>query len=516
VRETPRPFSAEGRRANLADLASPAAAPLDVLVIGGGITGAGVALESVRRGYSVGLVEARDFASGTSSRSSKLVHGGFRYLAQGEVGLVREALQERKALRRLYPDLVKPLPFLLPVPPHVRESLMLKVGLVTYDLLAADGGFPRHKRISLEAAHRLAPALHRSDIRGAWHFYDGQTDDTRLTLRVLRQAAGAGALVANYAAVTSAQKRGEDWLVDVRDATSGAALQVSARYVVNAAGVWAEEIEGMAGRPPRFHLAPSKGVHLSLSALDLPIDVALVFPTGDGRVLFAVPWHGYVVVGTTDAEYHGDVVSPDCTPEEEANVLRAVNRFFGLDLGHAAVRSRWAGVRPLVSTGKARATKDLSRKPWIDVDDRGLVTVTGGKLTTFRRMAMDAVDLLPRRRARLAETGSALSYAAAEVGEPAAGADQALPGRAGYTMADVARACDEEMALELEDALSRRLRLSFVDAVAAWQAAPAVARVMAEKLDWTAVEPHIEKFREHLQKEFGMATEELHLAVTGS
>jgi glycerol-3-phosphate dehydrogenase len=488
---------------------------VDVLVVGGGITGAGVALEATRRGYSVGLVEARDFAGGTSSRSSKLVHGGFRYLAQGEVRLVREALQERKALRRLYPDLVHRLPFLLPVPPQRRLALMLKAGLVAYDLLAADGGFPRHRRLDLAAARRLAPALHRSDIRGAWHFYDGQTDDTRLTLRVLRQAVSAGAVVANYAGVTSAARKGGQWVVSVRDTASGMDLTARARYLVNATGVWAEEIEGMAGRPPRFHLAPSKGVHLSLSSSDLRIDVALVFPTGDGRVLFAVPWHGYVIVGTTDEEYHGDIVAPDCSPEEEAQVLRAVNRFFGLSLGHEAVRSRWAGVRPLVSTGKARATKDLSRKPWIDIDDRGLVTITGGKLTTFRRMAQEAVDLLPRRALPLAETGSAMADAIAEE-SPAAAGGEALPGETGYTMADVARACDEEMALELSDALSRRLRLSFVDAAAAWQAAPAVAKEMASRLGWPSIEPHLELFGRHLQREFGLAPEELHLAVTGS
>jgi glycerol-3-phosphate dehydrogenase len=442
-------------------------------------------------------------------------------LAQGEVGLVREALQERKALRRLYPDLVHPLPFLLPIPRRVRQSLLLKAGLVTYDLLAADGGFPRHKRLSLEEAHRLAPALHRSDIRGAWHFYDGQTDDTRLTLRVLREAAEGGALVANYAAVTSAERRQDEWVVTIEDRMSGKQSQVRARFLVNAGGVFAEQIEGLAGRPPRFHLRPSKGVHLSLAATALPITTALVFPTGDGRVLFAVPWHGYVIVGTTDAEYHGDVVSPDCTPEEEADVLGAVNRFFGLDLTPASVRSRWAGVRPLVSTGKARATKDLSRKPWIDIDDRGLVTITGGKLTTFRRMAMDAVDLLPRQRVRGVEAAAARatdSASAADSIAPAASglASRALPGDAGYTLADVSRACDEEMTLELEDALSRRLRLSFVDVAAAWEAAPAVAGVMAERLGWTAIEPHLDRFRLHLEKEFGMPAAKLHLAVTGS
>jgi glycerol-3-phosphate dehydrogenase len=504
-------FSAEDRRANLQALDGGA---VDVLVIGGGITGAGVALEAAQRGYSVGLVEARDFASGTSSRSSKLVHGGFRYLRQGEVGLVREALQERKALRRLYPDLVHTLPFLLPVPRQRKETFLLKAGLVLYDLLAADGGFPRHRRISLEEARTLAPALHRSDIRGAWHFYDGQTDDTRLTLRVLRQAAAGGALVANYAAVIAAEKVGDGWRVQVEDRAGAAQLEVGARYVVNAGGVWAARVEGLAGRPPRFELRPSKGVHLSLAADDLPLDVALVFPTGDGRVLFAVPWHGYVVVGTTDDEYNGDIESPDCTDEEEAGVLRAVNRFFGLDLGPASVRSRWAGVRPLVSSGKhARATKDLSRKPWIDRDDRGLVTVTGGKLTTFRRMAIETLDLLPRPRTA---TADAIDAGAIDDAAPVSATAEMLPGNAGYTLDDVTRACEQEMALNLDDALSRRLRLSFVDSAAAWRAAPAAAGVMARRLNWRSTDDQLAQFRAHLEREFGLAPEELHAAVTGS
>ncbi|MEA2647418.1 MAG: glycerol-3-phosphate dehydrogenase, partial [Chloroflexota bacterium] len=392
VRDSPRPFSPEGRRASLDELGRQ---PVDVLVIGGGITGAGVALQATKRGFSVGLVEARDFAAGTSSRSSKLVHGGFRYLRQGEVGLVREALQERKALTRLYPDLVKPLSFLLTIPRRLSQAVPLKAGLIIYDLLASDGGYPRHRRISVDEARRMAPALKRTDIRGAWHFFDGQTDDTRLTLRILEQAAQRGARLANYAAVTSSRAGEHGWTVSVEDRAGGAPLEVRARFVVNATGVWAEEIEGMAGAAPRFHLRPSKGVHLSFSADELPLNAALVFPTGDGRLLFALPWHGYTLVGTTDADYEGDIASPGCTPAEEADLLRAVNRFFGLQLGPDAVRSRWAGVRPLVSSGHATATKDLSRKPWIDIDERGLVTVTGGKLTTFRRMARDAVDLLP-------------------------------------------------------------------------------------------------------------------------
>jgi glycerol-3-phosphate dehydrogenase len=257
-------------------------------------------------------------------------------------------------------------------------------------------------------------------------------------------------------------------------------------------------------------------VHLSLEPEALPITTALVFPTGDGRVFFAVPWHGYVIVGTTDTDYDGDIVSPMCTPEEAADVLGAVNRFFGLELGLEAVRSRWAGVRPLVSSGHARATKDLSRKPWIDIDDRGLITVTGGKLTTFRRMAKHAIDLLPGSGGGSAPLEATPAAPAAITSGSAPIVAEALPGNAGYTLADVARACDEEMALELEDALSRRLRLSFVDVTAAWNAAPAAARVMAQRLGWSSIESHLERFRQHLESEFGVAASELHAAVTGS
>jgi glycerol-3-phosphate dehydrogenase len=504
-----RPFSAEGRAANLAEMAE---VGVDLLVVGGGITGAGVALEAVRRGLRVGLVEARDFASGTSSRSSKLVHGGFRYLAQGEVGLVREALHERGVLTRTFPGLVHPIPFLLPVPRSRRGASLLKAGLVTYDMLAVDSGFPRHRRIDVEEARAAAPALQRSDIRGAWLYYDAQTDDARLTLTVLRLAADRGARVANYAPVVSAQHYGGRWRVTVADRHGGRELEVEATYLVNCGGVWAEAIEGLAGRPPRAHLRPSKGVHLSLDGETLPIQTALVFPTGDGRLLFAIPWHQHVVIGTTDSEYHGDIESPACTDEEAADLLGAVNRFFGLTLSPGAIRSRWAGVRPLVSHGEGKQTKDLSRKPFIELDDRGLLTVTGGKLTTFRRMAADAVDMLPAapappplepyvddsRPARLERLVSEEASLAAPLG-----------GDGPHRLADVALACDEEMALELDDVLSRRLRLSFVDVAAARRAAPMVAEVMARRLGWADQARRVGEFDQVLRRQFGLVAEEL-------
>jgi glycerol-3-phosphate dehydrogenase len=498
-----RPFSAAGRAANLDDLAREA---VDVLVVGGGITGAGVALEAARRGHRVGLVEARDFASGTSSRSSKLVHGGFRYLAQGEVGLVREALRERSRLLREFPELVAPISFLLPIPPDRRQALLLKAGLVAYDLLALGGGFPRHRRIGVEEAVRMAPALRRSRIRGAWLYWDAQTDDSRLTISVLRRAAGLGALVANHAEAVAMRARDGGWEVDVRDAGGGRTLTARCRWLVNAGGVWADTVERLAGGASRTRLRPSKGVHLSLSRRDLPVDTALIFPVGDGRVLFAIPWHQHVVVGTTDSEYHGDVDRPGCEPDEEADLLAAVNRFFGLGLTPGAVLSRWAGVRPLVASDHHAATKDLSRKPWIELDGRGLLTVTGGKLTTFMAMADAALDHLPapaRRppggvRVDQGPTRESLIAAEPALAEP-------LPGGSAYALADAALACDTEMALELEDVLNRRLRLAFLDVGGALAAAPAVAALMARRLGWDDVEERQRRYAERLRFEFGAA-----------
>jgi glycerol-3-phosphate dehydrogenase len=500
-----RPFSAEGRRANLADLAE---TELDLLVIGGGITGAGVALQAVQKGYRVGLVEARDFASGTSSRSSKLVHGGIRYLAQGDVGLVHEALQERRRLIELFPELVAPLPFLMPIPRRRRQAAVLSAGFWTYDMLSMGSGFPRHQRVGVDTARQMAPALRRSDIRGAWKYWDAQTDDARLTVEVMRRAAASGALVANYAALTGAERRGDRWHVTVSDAITGAALAVRTRWLVNAGGVWAEQVEGLIGRQPRTHIRPSKGVHLSFGAETLPIDAALIFPVGDGRVLFAVPWHGYVIVGTTDNDYSGDIVAPGCTPEEEADVLAAVNRFFDLELGSDAVLSRWAGVRPLVTDGEPGSdkvsTKDISRKPQIQRDGEGLLTVTGGKLTTFWRMAEDALKLLPPPSSPEGPPEPAIS----PVTEAEEWDADALPGAAGYTVGDVRRACDEGMAMQLEDALSRRLRLSFLDVSAALAAAPEAARMMASRLGWRDTTPHLERYRGHLAREFASPVSE--------
>jgi len=472
-----RPFSAPGRRQNLEDLAG---RRLDVLVVGGGITGAGVALEATRRGYEVGLVEARDFASGTSSRSSKLVHGGLRYLGQGE----------------MFPGLVRPLPFLMPIPRDRRHQAMLSAGFWTYDALSLGSGFPRHRRVSTAEARHLAPALQQADTRGAWKYWDAQTDDAGLTVEVLRRAAAGGALVANYAPLRQARRVDGWWHADVEDAETGESLTVIARYLVNAAGVWAEEVGGLTGQVDA-RVRPSKGVHLSISAEDLPITVALAFPVGDGRMLFAIPWEGYVVVGTTDEDYRGELASPGCSADEAEQLLRGVNRFFHLDLGPSAVRSRWAGIRPLVSTGEGQArTKDLSRKPFLTLGTDGMLTVTGGKLTTFVRMSVDAVDLLPGPRHQPPPPAPAPRQVGLAAGNR-------LPGAASYTTGDVASACEEGMALHLEDALCRRLRLGFLDTEAAWGAAALAAEVMGEHLGWESASPELARFAAVLERDFG-------------
>jgi glycerol-3-phosphate dehydrogenase len=490
-----RAFSAAGRALNLADLPE---RRLDLLIVGGGITGAGIALEAVRRGYDVGLVDAQDFAAGTSSRSSKLIHGGLRYLGQGEVGLVHEALHERGRLREMFPDLVRPLPFLMPIPRHLLQAGTLAAGFWIYDALSLGSGFPRHRRVSVAEARHLAPALQRSDIRGAWKYWDAQTDDARLTVEVIRQAAAGGALVANYTAVRHAERRDGWWNVDLEDVHGGGTLQVKCRYLVNASGVWAEQVGDLSGHAAA-HVRPSKGVHVSIAATSLPIKCALAFPVGDGRILFAIPWHGYVIVGTTDGDYDGDIGSPGCSEDEVEELVRGVNRFFHLDLGADAVLSQWAGVRPLVSSGKAgESTKDLSRRPFINLADNGLLTVTGGKLTTFWRMALDALALLPGASGIPATVAPATSPPSGAVA-----AGQPLPGAAGYTTDDVARAVDHEMALNLDDALSRRLRLGFLDTAATWEAAPAAAAVMGERLGWSAPGEQLARLTGHLERDFG-------------
>jgi glycerol-3-phosphate dehydrogenase len=410
-------------RTRQAALAALAEHPCDVLVIGGGITGAGVALDAASRGYSVALVEQADFASGTSSRSSKLVHGGLRYLQNFDLGLVREALLERQLMVRLAPHLVRPLPFVVPaLDGSRRPDRLTGIGLNMYDVMAApplrgrrsarrapaldnesDWSPARHRLIDGEEVARLLPAIGHRRPSGGYLFYDCQTDDARLVLTVLGEAERFGAVCANRLRVTELHDEpGSATTVTVVDQEAGGAFAVRAENVVNATGVWAGRI-----RPGELHseaelphITPSRGSHVILRREDLPLDAGAIVPVGDGRSIFALPWLGRTLIGTTDNTYEGEVEHVQPSLDDIEYLLSAVNAFFGVSLQVRDAAGAYAGVRPLVSSGDSRKSVDISRKAELYETSSGLITITGGKLTTWRRMARQVVDRIVERDGR--------------------------------------------------------------------------------------------------------------------
>lgn len=540
----------------------------DVLVVGGGITGAGVALDAASRGLKTALVERCDFASGTSSKSSKLVHGGLRYLQQGEIGLVHESLAERRLLLGNAPHLVSPLPFVVPVFGGRRAfsrpaARSVSTGLWLYDLLGGWRSGGRHRRIGSEEAASLLPALRTERLAGGFSYLDAHTDDARLTLAVVRTAVlDHGAVAANYAGVTDVL-RGPDGIASgvrlrpsvvpgsqgaLGDATAGPEFDVRARAVVNATGVWADEVRACGGdRPPRS-LRPAKGVHLTVPASALPCRAAAVLPVrGERRTIFVVPWPDcdMTYVGTTDTDYDGPLDSPSCTPEDLAYLLGAVNASTTATLRPRDVTAVWAGLRPLLAaTGDRRPsarTADLSRRHAVRTSADGVVTVTGGKLTTYRRMAEDAmrqaIEVLgdagrragpsrtrhlplrgapsgisrrpgPRRaRDRLVDRYGTEADAVGAIARGTPGADQPLVPDLPYTAAEVVFAVREEMALTLEDVLARRTRAVLQDGRAAIDAARPAADAMAAELGWTPGEAaaHVERFSARVRADLDAA-----------
>src|SRR5690349_12029156 len=403
-------LSATERSAALEQMA---AEGVDIFVVGGGITGAGVAVDAAARGYRVGLVDKGDFAGGTSSKSTKLVHGGIRYLPQYDFVLVREALVERGLLVRNAPFLVQPIGFVLPlyadakrplgtpiVPPRgIGMSYLLQSGLLLYDILSGRLGVRRHRRLSKRAVMQMAPCLKTEGLKDAFIYYDGQTDDTRLTATVIRTAAGHGALVANYAELTRFDLENERITAAyVRDRLTGTEHRIRVGTVVNAAGVWAGRIEALTGGEPQIHVEPAKGVHLTVprSALKMGKDAIVLPETEDGRLLFIVPWGARVTIGTTDTE-GGDIDRPAATQDDVAYILRHIKRYMQCTLTEADIISTWAGYRPLVRYTKSDvASSKLSRTHAVIDSPGGMVTIVGGKLTTYRRMAQDTVDHISR------------------------------------------------------------------------------------------------------------------------
>jgi glycerol-3-phosphate dehydrogenase len=477
----------------------------DVVVVGGGATGLGTALDAAARGYRTLLLEAADFAKGTSSRSTKLVHGGVRYLAQGNIRLVREALRERGLLNRNAPHLVRSLPFVVPSYDWWAQPFY-GLGLMVYDLLAGRLGIGSTELIGRDEVLRRAPTLEPSGLRGGVVYYDGQFDDTRLAIALLRSLLDLGGTALNYAPVTGLLKtNGRIVGLRARDAESGEELELAARVVVNATGVYADALRQMDDQAARPMLAPSQGVHLVLDRAFLPGETAIMIPrTDDGRVLFAVPWHDRVVVGTTDTPVQRAVLEPRALPEEIDFLLAHAARYLSRDPTPHDVLSIYAGLRPLVKAREGTLTSALARDHTLLVSPAGLVTITGGKWTTYRRMAADTVSHaaevagLPARPCAteaLRLHGWTTTPEADPFGVYGADAPQlkALLGsqrgwtellhpRLPYRAGEVVWAARHELARTVEDVLARRTRALLLDARASQEAAPRVAELLAAEL----------------------------------
>ncbi len=476
----------------------------DFVVIGGGATGLGVAVDAATRGYSVALFERADFSKATSSRSTKLVHGGVRYLAQGDVMLVLEALRERGILRKNAPHLVKDQRFLIPCYSWW-EGTLYTIGLTTYDLMAGKLGFGRSFCIGPKRALRTIPVLRPKQLMAGVIYHDGQFDDSRLAINLVRTAVDAGACVLNYMDVTGLLKEnGNVSGVTVREEESGRCYTVKARAVINATGVFADHILQMDEPGRRPIVRPSQGVHLVLDGSFLQSDHAIMIPsTSDGRVLFAVPWHNKVVVGTTDTLMKDALEEPVAMRTEVDFILETAGRYLTRPPQRSDVLSVFAGLRPLAAPhDESTKTKEISRSHKLLREQSGLVTIIGGKWTTYRKMAQDTVDLALRHfpgKARPCVTETYPIHGAS----PAIGFSDPLyvygsdadairqlvataPGMAEllhpdypYTVGELTWLIRHEMVQTLEDLLARRLRILFLDARAAMAMAPQAAHLLA-------------------------------------
>ncbi|WP_052848660.1 glycerol-3-phosphate dehydrogenase/oxidase [Streptomyces avicenniae] len=540
--------AALGPEQRAAALARMAEGELDVLVVGGGVVGAGTALDAVTRGLSTGLVEARDWASGTSSRSSKLIHGGLRYLEMLDFGLVREALKERGLLLgRIAPHLVRPVPFLYPLKHRGWERFYAGSGVALYDAMSLSSGhgrgLPPHRHLTRGRALRVAPCLKKDALVGALQYYDAQVDDARYVATLVRTAAGYGAHVANRARVTEFLREGERVVgVRVRDVELDGTYEIRARQVVNATGVWTDDTQGMIAERGQFHVKASKGIHLVVPKDRIHSSTGLILRT-EKSVLFVIPWGRHWIVGTTDTAWDLDKAHPAASSADIDYLLEHVNSVLAVPLTRDDVEGVYAGLRPLLA-GESDATSKLSREHTVAHPVPGLVVVAGGKYTTYRVMAKDAVDAavhgLDRRvapcctdevrlagaegfhalwnaRARLAAraglhearvehllhrygsmTEEVLELIAADpaLAEP-------LPAADDYLKAEVVYACSHEGARHVEDVLTRRTRISIETFDRGTRSARTVAELMAGVLGWTPqqVEREVENYGKRVQAE---------------
>lgn len=497
--------------------------PWDLVIVGGGASGVGVAVDAASRGYQVLLVEQHDFGKGTSSRSTKLVHGGVRYLEQGNVALVLEALKERGLLRQNAPHLVSDLAFVVPNY-EWWEAPFYGMGLKVYNLLAGKYGFGASQILSRDETLARLPTIRTEGLRGGVVYYDGQFDDARLLVNLVTTAAEQGAVLLNYTPVVGLTKDAEGFVdgVVARDLETGQELRAGARIVVNCTGPFADGVRRLAEPAAAPLIAPSQGAHLVFDRSFLPTDSAIMVPhTRDGRVMFAIPWHGHTLVGTTDTPIGAPAPEPRALPEEVDFILETAGLYLVRPPTRADVRSVFVGIRPLVRSGDATSTAALSRDHTIHIDPSGLLTLAGGKWTTYRNMAEDAVNQaatlarLPDRDCATrtlnvhgfhpsAERFGALSvYGADAIGiqelvaaEPRLGEPlhRALP----CCGAEIVWAARHEMARSVEDVLARRTRALFLNAAAAAEMAPQAAELLARELGrdaaWCAAE--VRAFRE--------------------
>ncbi|WP_130796258.1 glycerol-3-phosphate dehydrogenase/oxidase [Streptomyces otsuchiensis] len=529
---------------------------LDVLVVGGGVVGAGTALDAATRGLSTGLLEARDWAAGTSSRSSKLIHGGLRYLEMLDFGLVREALKERGLLLgRLAPHLVKPVPFLYPLQHRGWERFYAGSGVALYDAMSISSGhgrgLPVHRHLSRTKALRVAPALRKDALVGALQYYDAQMDDARFVANLVRTAAAYGASCANRARVTGVLREGERVVgVKVHDLEEGGAddrfrsFEIRAKQVVNATGVWTDDTQGMIAERGQFHVKASKGIHLVVPKDRIHSSTGLILRT-EKSVLFVIPWGRHWIVGTTDTAWDLDKAHPAASSADIDYLLEHVNSVLAVPLTRDDVEGVYAGLRPLLA-GESEATSKLSREHTVAHPVPGLVVVAGGKYTTYRVMAKDAVDAavhgldvrvadccteevplagaegyhaLWNARARIASrvglhvarvehllnrygslTEEVLELIEEnpelELGKPLTGADD-------YLRAEVVYACTHEGARHLEDVLTRRTRISIETFDRGTRSARECAELMAGVLGWDGkqVELEVEHYEKRVEAE---------------
>lgn len=524
-------LSPENRQAALDAMES---TPLDILVIGGGVVGGGAALDAATRGLTVGLVEARDFASGTSSRSSKLIHGGLRYLEMLDFRLVAEALGERSLLLdRLAPHLVHPVPFLYPLKHRVWERFYAGAGVALYDSMALlsgrSRGVPHHRHLTRRGARRLMPALKKDALVGALHYYDGQVDDARHTMFLSRTAAAYGAHVASRTRVIGLLREGDRVVgATVKDLESGHEFDIRAKQVVNASGVWTDETQSFAGERGQFHVRASKGVHLVVPRDRIRGESGLILRT-EKSVLFVIPWGRHWIIGTTDTDWSLSKDHPAASRSDIDYLLDHVNAVLVEPLTHADVEGVYAGLRPLLA-GEDEATSKLSREHAVGTSVKGLVVIAGGKYTTYRIMAKDAIDAavhglttqldrhappsvtedvpllgadgyeaLWNQRHMIASSsglgvgriehllhryGSLISelldliVEQPDLAKPLTGADD-------YLRAEIVYAASHEGARHLDDAIARRTRISIETFDRGVDVANEVAQLMGGVLGWT-------------------------------